>query len=67
MSRITPEYIKKKMIKRILRNSEVFSAPELKQKNVAELIEIQDKGLINLRLKLKFRNRNLSNQNIRTY
>ncbi len=67
MSRITPEYIKKKMIKRILRNSEVLSAPELKQKNVAELIEIQDKGLINLRLKLKFRNKNLSNQNIRTY
>ena len=67
MSYKNPEYIKIKMINRILRNSEVFTGSELLKKNVDELVEIQKKGLIDFRLKLKFRNRNLLKKIIRTH
>lgn len=58
MLNLTQEHLKIKIIKRIVRNSEVFSVSELMKKNVDELEKIQDRGLIVLRLKLKFRNRN---------
>jgi hypothetical protein len=54
---ISDNILKIRTIDRILRNTELYTREELSDKSMDELQEIQDKGLIRLRLILEFKNR----------
>jgi hypothetical protein len=54
---IPANILKKRIIARILRHSELYRRQELAEKSKDQLEEIQDKGLIRLRLILEFKNR----------
>ena len=54
---ISDNILKIRTIDRILRNTELYTREELADKSMDELQEIQDKGLIRLRLILEFKNR----------
>jgi len=54
---ISDNILKRRTIDRILRNTELYTRQELSDKSMDELQEIQDKGLIRLRLILEFKNR----------
>lgn len=54
---ISDNILKTRTIARILRNTELYTRQELSDKSMDELKEIQDKGLIRLRLILEFKNR----------
>ena len=54
---ISDNILKTRTIARILRNTELYTRHELSDKSMDELKEIQDKGLIRLRLILEFKNR----------
>ena len=54
---ISDNILKTRTIDRILRNTELYTRQELSDKSMDELKEIQDKGLIRLRLILEFKNR----------
>lgn len=54
---ISDNILKTRTIDRILRNTELYTRQELSDKSMDELQEIQDKGLIRLRLILEFKNR----------
>ncbi len=54
---ISDNILKRRTINRILRNTELYTRQELSDKSMDELQEIQDKGLIRLRLILEFKNR----------
>lgn len=54
---ISDNILKTRTIARILRNTELYTRQELSDKSMDELQEIQDKGLIRLRLILEFKNR----------
>ena len=54
---ISDNILKTRTIARILRNTELYTRQELSDKSMDQLKEIQDKGLIRLRLILEFKNR----------
>jgi len=54
---ISDNILKRRTIDRILRKTELYTRRELSDKSMDELQEIQDKGLIRLRLILEFKNR----------
>lgn len=54
---ISDNILKTRTIARILRNTELYTRQGLSDKSMDELKEIQDKGLIRLRLILEFKNR----------
>lgn len=53
-----------KLVKRILRNSEVFDLNDLLSKDVNELKALQKQSLIELRIVMLFRNRHKRNDYI---
>ncbi len=54
---ISDTILKKRIIDRILRYTDLFTRQELSAKSKVQLAKIQDSGLIRLNLILKFKNR----------
>lgn len=55
--------LKKRMIKRVLRYTSVYTFDDLSEKTTVELKSIQSIALINLIIKVKFQNRNKFDSN----
>lgn len=56
-NRNTEKLLKKKLIKRILAYSEIYTVDDITELTVDELLDIQDKCLIKLTIRSVFRNR----------
>ena len=53
----------RKIVNRILRNSELYSPEELFEKSVEELLELQTKALIHFRIKIAYQRRRYYHNN----
>jgi hypothetical protein len=56
-TQISDNILKKRIIDRILRNTELYTRQELSNMTKLQLVMIQDSGLIRFNLILKFKNR----------